>query len=148
MTALRPTGGLIGKDSNGFKSVIRQFVGGRLQDARVERARHAMAAVGAAIQYGAVMHGGEGSVLLISRFRRHQYRMPSAMAVKDFFTGQTDFYGTARDHRKFADNNLVIERIALSSETSTVWSGNHADMARGHFQDFGQVPMQIMHILS
>src|SRR5207249_7121079 len=63
MTALRPAGRLIGEDSNGLKSVIRQLVGGRLKDARVERARHPMATVGAAIQYGAVVHGGNGSVL-------------------------------------------------------------------------------------
>src|SRR5215470_7967628 len=95
-----------------------------------------------------MVHGRYGSILLISSLRRHQYGMPSAMAVKDLLTRQTDFYGTASDHREFTHNNFVIERIALASKTSAVRSGNHADTTRWHLQHVCNVPVQIVHILS
>src|SRR5262249_31402896 len=108
MAALRAARRLVGENSNGFKSVMRQGVCRRLKNDRVERARAPMTAIGPAIQYGPMVHGGDGSILFISRLRRHQYGMPSAMAVKNLFTRQTDFYGTASDHREFAHNNFVI----------------------------------------
>src|SRR5262245_62046494 len=107
-----------------------------------------MTAVCPAIQYGAMVHGGDGSILFIARLRGHHYGMPSAMAVKDLLTRQTDFYRTASDHCEFAHNNFVIERIALASKTSAVRSGNHADTTRRHLQHFCNVPVQIVHILS
>src|SRR4029453_12513483 len=99
VAAFRTAGRLVGEDSNGFKSVVRQCVRRWLKDARVERARHSMTTVGPAIQYGAMVHGGDGSILFISPLRGHQYGMTSAMAVKDLLTGQTDFHGTASNHR-------------------------------------------------
>src|SRR5262245_23230718 len=73
--------------------------------------------------------------------------MPSAMAVKNLLTRQTNLYGAASDHREFAHNNFVIERIALTSTTSAVRSGNHADTTCRHLQHLCNVPVQIVHIL-
>ena len=86
VAALRTAGCLVGEDSNGFEAVVRQCVGRGLKDARVKGARHTVAAVGPAIQYRAMMHGGNGSILFVSRLRRHQNRMPAAMTIKDLFT--------------------------------------------------------------
>src|SRR5215831_3659339 len=106
-----------------------------------------MTTVSPAIQYGAMVHGSDGSILLISRLRRHQNGVPSAMTIKDLLARQTDFYGTASDDRQFAHNNFVIERIALASKASAVWRGNHAYSTRRHFQHFCHVPVQIVHVL-
>src|SRR5207302_5915329 len=132
---------------NGFESVVRECVRCGLKDAGVERARHTMSAIRSTVQDGAMVHRRDRSIILISRLRRHQYGMPSTMAVKHLFTRQTDLHGTARDHRQFAHDNFVIERIALASKASAVRSGNHADMTRRHLQHFSEMPVQIMHIL-
>ena len=99
VTPLRTARRLIGEDSNGLKPVVRQFVGRRLKDARVERARYTVAAVGAAVQNGAVVHGSDRTIFFVTRLRRHQHRMPAAMAVKDLLTRQTDFHRPPGDHR-------------------------------------------------
>ena len=86
VAAFRAAGSLVGEDSHGFKSIVRQFVGGWLKDAGIEGAGHAVASVGAAVQNRAMVHRSNGAVLLVSSLRGHEDGMPSAVGVEDFFT--------------------------------------------------------------
>src|SRR5262245_27884093 len=72
--------------------------------------------------------------------------MPSAMAVKDLLTRQTDFYRAASDHREFTHNTFVIERIALASKTSAVRSAHHADTTSPQWRHCCHVAVQTVHI--
>ena len=63
--------------------------------------------------------------------------MAAAMTIKDFFARQSAFHRTAGNHRQFADDDFVIERIAFAAKTAAVWRGNHANVTRRNFQDFG-----------
>src|SRR5437016_394157 len=141
MPALGTAGCLVGKDSNGFETIVRQCVGRGLKDARIKSTRHTMSTVRSAVEYRPMMHGSNGSILFVSNFGRHQNGMTAAMTIKDLLTRQTNFHGTACDHRQFAHNNLVVERIALASKSAAIRSCNHADMTCGHLEDFRQMPV-------
>src|SRR2546427_12545129 len=84
--SFRAAGSLVGEHANGFKLVVRDVVGRCLKYARVERAGHTMASVCATVQNRAVVHGGNGAVLLEACFRGHQDGMPSPVGIENFFT--------------------------------------------------------------
>src|SRR5438093_13740546 len=67
VTALGTAGCLVGEDSNRFEAVVRQRVSRGLKNARVKSARNTVPAIGTAVQYRAMMHGGNRSVFFVPR---------------------------------------------------------------------------------
>ena len=50
------------------------------------------------------------------------------MTVKNLFTRQRAFHWSPGNHREFADDHFVIERIALAAKATAVGSGDHANV--------------------
>ncbi len=73
--------------------------------------------------------------------------MATAVAVKYFFSRQTDLYRPIENQSSLGDNDFVIERVALSAEAAPVGRGNHANMRGRYFQHFGERAMEIVRCL-
>ncbi len=61
--------------------------------------------------------------------------MAAAMTIENFFARQRHLHRTAGDHRKLADDDFVIERIALAAKAAAVWRGNHANVTGRQLQE-------------
>src|SRR4029078_10738327 len=143
-----PTAGpamwLVCKHAKPFKFVARHVVSHRLKRACVESACHAIAAIRAAVEHSAKVHRCDRAVPFNSCFHPHRDRVATAVAIKDFFARESDLHRSPRNHRKFRDSYLVIERIALTAKTAAVWCCNHSNVTCGKLQDFGKRAMNIM----
>src|SRR6266478_3823796 len=90
------------------------------------------------------MHRGDGAIFFHSCFEIHQNGMSAAMAVENFFTRETDFYGTVEKEGGFGDHDFMIEGIALAAEAAAVGSGDDANVRGRHLQDFGERAVDIV----
>ena len=90
------------------------------------------------------MHRSDRPVFLHAGFHLHQHGMTSAMAIKHFFARERTFHGSARDHRKFANNHFMIKRVALAAKAAAIWRRDNANMAGRNFQHFGQRAMHVV----
>ena len=90
------------------------------------------------------MHPGDRAVFLHAGLDVHQHGMTSAMAVENFFARQRDLHRSAGHHREFADDDFVIEGIALAAKAAAVWSCDHANVTGGHLQNFGECAMNVV----
>ena len=75
------------------------------------------------------MHPGDRAIFLHSGLDVHQDRMTAAMTVEDLFARQRDLDRTAGNHRELANNDLVIEGIALAAKAAAIRSGDHSNVA-------------------
>src|SRR5215211_7066913 len=131
VTAFWTTRRFVGESAQALKLVSRHVISHGLQRAGVERARHAVTTVRAAIEKRLKVHRGDRPVVLHARFDFHQDWMASAMAVEDFLARERDLHWPSGDHRELAYSNLVIERIALPTEAAAVRRGDYADVCGG-----------------
>ena len=144
VSALRSTWRFIRERAAALESIARYMVSRGLQRASVKRAGHAVRAVRATIDQRLQMHGGDGAVFFHAGFEIHQDRVAAAMAVKNFFARQADFYRAVKKERGFGHHDFVIERIALASEAAAIRSRDDANMRGRHLQDFGERAMQVV----
>src|SRR5882724_8015580 len=144
MSSLWTAWRLVCKSAEPLKLITRHFIGDRLQCAGVERAGHAITAIGAAIKEGLEMHPGYGAVFLDSRLHVHQHWMPAAVTIENFLARQRYLHRASCNHRKLADHHFVIERIALAAKTAAVWSGDDANVTGGQLQNFCQGTMNVV----
>src|SRR5713101_9559790 len=107
---------LVCENAQPIEFVTRHFVSHRLQRARIESARDAIAAVSAAIKKRFEMHRGDRAVFLHPGLYVHQHGMATAMAVEDFFARQRALNRATGDHGELADDDFVVERIALAAK--------------------------------
>src|SRR5205085_3861996 len=113
VTTLWPAWWLVREDAHALKLVARHVVRHGLQCAGVKGARYAVTSVRSAIKERFEVHRGNRAVFLHASLHVHQHRMATAMAVENFFARQCALHRTSRDHRELADDDFVIERIAL-----------------------------------
>jgi len=90
------------------------------------------------------MHRGDRAVFLHSGLNVHQDGMAATVTIENFFAGQSAFHRAAGQHRKLANHDLVIERIALAAKAAAIRCGNDANVTRGHAQNFGQGAMHVV----
>src|SRR5215475_3519135 len=119
---------LIGEHPESLELVSRYIVGHRLKRAGVKRARDAIAAISAAVQKRSEVHRGDRSVFLHTCLDPHQHRVPPTMTIEYFFSRESNLHRASGNHRQFCDGHLMVERIALATESASVWSRNHADV--------------------
>ena len=144
MSALWTARRLVGKRAQALKFVARHVIGDRLQRAGVERAGDAVAAISAAIEKRLEMHSGDRAVFLHAGLDVHQHRMAAAMAIENFFARERHLHRASGHHRKFANDDFVIERIALAAKAAAVWRGNDANVAGRQLQNFRQRAMNVV----
>src|SRR5207245_2837701 len=90
ISPLRTTRSLVREHPYRFDFEARDLVGSGLKCSGVKGAGDAQAAVRSAVQNRAVVHRGDGAVLLEPGLGRHQSGMPSAVAVEHLLARQTD----------------------------------------------------------
>src|SRR5262245_5352320 len=101
------------------------MVGRRLKGARVVRTRNAVTAVSATVENCLKLQTCKPAVLPYAELRMHQHRVASPVTVEHLFPRQCDLHRSSAFHREFGDCNFVAERIALTSEPTTVWACDH-----------------------
>jgi hypothetical protein len=136
VTSLGSARWFVGENANTVEFITRNFVGYRLQRASVERAGDAIASIRTAIKKRLEMHCRNCPVLFHPGLHVHEHGVAAPMTIKDFFARQSAFHRPSGDHRQFADDDFVIERIAFAAKTAAVWRGNHTDVTRRNLQDF------------
>ena len=144
MSALRTAGRFVGEHAASFEVIRRDVIRHGLQRAGVERARDAVRSVGAAVEQRFHVHAGDRAVVLHAGLERHQHRMPSAVAVEDLLAGQADLHRPVEHQRRFGDDHLVVERIALAAEAAAVRRRDDADVRRRHRQRPGECAMHVV----
>ena len=144
MSAFRPAGRLVRESSAALKAIAWNVIRRRLQRAGVERARHAVRSVRAAINQRLQVHRRDRAVFFHASLESHHHGMAAAMAVENFFARQTNFHGTVEHQRGFGNYDLVIEGIALAAESAAIGCGDHANMSRRHLQHLRKRAMQVM----
>ena len=144
MPALWTAWRLICESPQPLKFIFRDIVRHGLEGAGVERTGNAITAISTTIKIRLKVHSRNRPIVLDSGLDFHQHGMAAAMAIKHFFSGESDLYWSARDHRQLANNYLVIEWIAFSSKTATIWRSYDANMTRSKAEHFGERTMDIM----
>ena len=74
--------------------------------------------------------------------------MAAAVAVEDLLASQADLDGTAERERGLRDDDLVIERVALPSESAAVRSRDDADVGGRHFEHLRERAVDVVRGLS
>src|SRR6266851_9419703 len=128
MSALGSAGWLICEGAAALVAIARNVVRGGLQCASVERAGNSVRAVGATVDQRLEMHSRNRAVLFDTGFEFHQDRMPPPVTIENFFACQANLNGPIEHERGLGQDDLMIKRVALSSETPAVRCGDHANM--------------------
>ena len=144
VTALWSARRLVGEDTASAKLVGGDVIGHGLQCAGVEGAGDTVGAVGAAVQHRLHPHAGDRAVPLDAGLEAHQHRMPAAVAVEHLLAGQADLDRAIEEERGLADDDFVVERVALAAEAAAVRRRDDADVRRGHGERLGQRAMDVM----
>src|SRR5262249_21246989 len=135
--AFRSARWFISKHAHAFELIAWHFIRDGLQRAGVESAGHTVTSIRTAVQERFEMHRRNRAVFFHAGLDSHQDRMTAAMTIENFFAGQRAFHRTTSNHSQLADDHLVIEGIALATKTATVRSGDHANVTRRNFENFG-----------
>src|SRR5689334_7675204 len=93
------------------------------------------------------MHCGDRAVVLHTGLDVHQDRMPPAMTIKNFLTRQRTLHWTTGDYRELANNNLVIERIALAAKATAIRRRDHTNVTGRKPEHFRERAMNVMQCL-
>ena len=139
-----PARRLVGEDAAASETIAGNVVGDRLQRTRVERARHAVRAVGAAVEQRLQIQAGDPAVVGHTGTEAHQHRMATAMAIEHLFAVEADLHRPIEQQGRFGDDDLVVERIALAAEAAAVGRGDDADVRRRHRQRLGEGAVQVV----
>ena len=137
MSALGSAGWFVCEGATALIAIARNMIRGGLQCASVERAGDPVRAIRATVDQRLEMHSSNRAVPFHTSFEFHQDWMPPAVTIKNFFTRQADLDGPIEQECGLGHHDFMIERVALSSEGSTVGSGDHANMRCRHFQHLG-----------
>src|SRR5258708_5319093 len=87
MSALRSAGRFVCERAAALVAIAWNMIGGCLQRAAIESTRHAIGAVGAAVDQRLKMHPCDRAAPLHSGFDLHQAGIPAPMTVKNLFPG-------------------------------------------------------------
>ena len=147
MSSLRTARWFVCEHARALELVTRHLVRHGLQRAGVERARDAVTSIRAAIEKRFEMHRRDRAIFLHARLNVHQHRMTTAMTIEDFFARQSAFDRPARDHGELADDDFVIERIALAAKSPAIWCGNHANVTGRKLKNLRQRAMHVVRSL-
>src|SRR5438067_4221258 len=140
---LRPARRFVREDAHALKLVARQFVGHGLQSTGVEGARYTVTSVCSAIKERFEVHRRDRAVFLHSGLHVHQSRMATTMAIENFFARQSALHRTAGDHCQLANDDFMIERIALAAKAAAVRRGDHANVTGWNAKNFRQSAMNV-----
>ena len=66
------------------------------------------------------------------------------MAIEDFFAGQRALHRSASDHRELADDNFMIEGIALAAKAAAVGRRDDPNVTRRNFQNLCERTMNVV----
>jgi len=144
VAALRTAGGLVREYAASSEAVARDVVGHGLQRARVEHAGDAVGAVAAAVQQRVQLHPADRTVFLHAGTDTHLHGVPAAVALEDLLAVEADLDRPAQLERRLADDDLVVEDVALSAEAAAVGTGDHADVGRRDLQHLGQRAVHVV----
>src|SRR6202022_2109752 len=116
MASFRSTGRLVREQADTLEAIPRDRIGGRLQRSGVIGAGHAVAAVAAAVEKAAELHGGDAAVFREAGLDLHQDRMTPPVRVEDFLARERDLYRPPRDDGQLGGHQLVREDVALAAQ--------------------------------
>ena len=66
------------------------------------------------------------------------------MTIKNFLTRERDFHRASGEHRQFARDDFMRERVGLAAKAAANRCRDDADAARGQLQSFRQRAMNVM----
>ena len=66
------------------------------------------------------------------------------MAVEHLLAGETDLHRTACHHRELGDDDLVVERVTLAAEPTSVGAGDDADARGRQLQHLGDRAVHVV----
>src|SRR3984893_15566170 len=92
MPPLGATGRLVREQPDTLESISRNGIGGRLEGAGVVGAGHAVAAVAAAVEEAAELHGRDAAIFRETGLDLHQDGMAPAVRVEDLLTRERDLH--------------------------------------------------------
>src|ERR1051326_7196100 len=118
--ALRSTRRFVRENARSLKFVTRHFVSNGLERAGVEGAGNAVTSICPAVKKRFEVHRRDRAVFLHPGLDVHQHRMTPAMTIEDLFARQSTFHRTAGNHRQLADNDFVVEWIALAAKAPEI----------------------------
>src|SRR5437588_1322679 len=147
VSAFWTAGRLVRKHTCALKFVPGHFISDGLQGAGVERACDSITSIGAAIEKRFEVHRGDRAVFLHTGLDVHEHRMAAAMTIENFFACQRALHRPAGNHRELADDDFMIERIALAAKAAPVRSRDHANMTRWNLEHFRERSMNLMRCL-
>ena len=123
------------------------MIGHRLQRTGIEQAGNAVATVAAPVDQCFEAHSGDRSVFFDTGLEAHTDRVTSTMTEKDLFAGQCDLDRPSQLAGRLGDDDLVVENIALATESSAVGTGDDTDVRRIGFQYTRQRTVYIVRAL-
>jgi len=147
VTPFGTAGRLVGESAAALEAVTRYAVGHGLQRARVEQAGHAVGAIGPAVEQRLQVHSGQRAVFHDAGAETHQHRVPAPVRIKYLFTGERDLDRTTQFERGLTDHDLVVEDVALATESAPVGTGDDPDMGGRKLQDLGQRAVYVVRCL-
>src|SRR4051812_16654348 len=98
--ALWATWWFIRENAHALEFITRHLIRNGLQGARVERARDAVTAIGAAVEKRFEVHARDGAVFSDAGLNVHQNGMPPAMTIEDLFARERTLHWPAGNHRQ------------------------------------------------
>ena len=144
VSAFGSAGRLVREHAATLKPVRGNLVGHRLERAGVEGARDAVRSIRAPVEQCPHLQPRDGAVVPDPGLEVHQHRMAAAMAIEHFFAVQTDLHRTIEQHRRLADDNLMMERIALAAESTAVGGCDDANVCGRERQGLRQRAVHVM----
>ncbi len=66
------------------------------------------------------------------------------MAVENFLTRQTDLDGPVENERGLGHDDFMIKGVALSSKTTAIGRGDHANVSGRHFQNLSESAVKVV----
>src|SRR5579885_229293 len=144
VAAFGSTGGFIGVEPHTIKLVRGNLIGDGEQRASIIDRCQAIAGIGAAVEEGLEVNGGDRAVLLHASFEQHLDGMASAMTVADLFATERIFDGPPMTPREEAGYKVMRERLALAAEAATNRRHDDAQPAQRKLQDLANLAVNVV----
>src|SRR6185312_15801490 len=119
VAALGATGGLVGVEPHAIELVARNLVGHGQQRAGIVDRGEAIAGVGAAVEEGLQVDGGNRAILLDAGFQNHLDGVAPAMAEERLLAAEGELDGAPVSPGEATRREVVGERLALAAEAAT-----------------------------
>ena len=137
-------GGLVGEHAIAVVFHVGNVVDRAQQRAGVKHSDWAVAAVRAAVLHHASRHGADFALTRQTDFQVHNGDRPAAMRIEHLFARVGDLHRTLGLLGKHRRGHLERDHFTLTAKPAAHQRLDDADLAHGHFADFGDGAVQVV----